>query len=289
MSTTKPRYLTKSRFKLALDCPTKLFYTRKDVYENQSESDPFLEALAEGGFQVEELDRMYYPDGIALLGDDWNYDLLAQKTSDLLQQEYVVLFEAAFLYDGLFIRVDILEKKGNTVNLIEVKAKSVNESEHESYIGARGGLDGGWTPYLYDVAFQKYVIQKSYPDWKITPYLNLVNKEAVASVTGINQFFKITKTPNIRTGITKKEGLTLNDVGDPLLAKINISQELELIYRENPGSETHNFEELINYFKTHYSQDIKIHTPIGKHCKGCEFYSETTNGQTKSGFHECWK
>lgn len=51
----KPRYLTKSRFKLALDCPTKLYYTRKPEYENQSESDTFLQALAQGGFQVKEI------------------------------------------------------------------------------------------------------------------------------------------------------------------------------------------------------------------------------------------
>ena len=50
---SKPRYLTKSRFKLALNCPTKLFYTRKKEYEDSSETDTFLEALAQGGFQVE--------------------------------------------------------------------------------------------------------------------------------------------------------------------------------------------------------------------------------------------
>ena len=32
---TKPRYLTKSRFKLAVQCPTKLFYTgKKDTYRD---------------------------------------------------------------------------------------------------------------------------------------------------------------------------------------------------------------------------------------------------------------
>lgn len=288
MTTTKPRYLTKSRFKLALECPTKLFYTRKDDYSNQSESDPFLEALAEGGFQVEELARMYYPEGVAILGDDWNYDLLAQKTAELLQQENVIIFEAAFLFDGLFIRVDILEKKGDTVNLIEVKAKSVRENEHTSFIGARGGLDGGWSAYLYDVAFQQYVIQKSYPHWNITPFLNLVNKDAVASVDGINQFFRINRNTNLRTGITKKEGLKIEDLGHSLLSKINISQELAIIFKDNPLSDSISFDELINHFKYHYSHDLKINTPIGGQCKGCEFYSETIESQKKSGFHECW-
>jgi hypothetical protein len=47
------RYLTKSRFKLALECPTKLFYTKKpEIFPDQTQGDPFLKALAEGGFQV---------------------------------------------------------------------------------------------------------------------------------------------------------------------------------------------------------------------------------------------
>ena len=98
---------------MALDCPTKLFYTRKKEYENSSETDTFLEALAQGGFQVEELARMEYPDGVAIIGEDWNYQKLADITSDLLSRENVVIFEAAFLFEGLFIRTDILVKQGH--------------------------------------------------------------------------------------------------------------------------------------------------------------------------------
>ena len=52
----KPRYLTKSRFKQALECPTKLFYVgKKKEYADNSLSDDFLIALAKGGYQVGEL------------------------------------------------------------------------------------------------------------------------------------------------------------------------------------------------------------------------------------------
>ncbi len=40
------RFLTKSRFKQALECPNKLFYTKKEEYANSKLEDPFLEALA---------------------------------------------------------------------------------------------------------------------------------------------------------------------------------------------------------------------------------------------------
>ena len=58
------RVLTKSRFKLGLECPNKLFYIGKpEEYVNNKVDDPFMAALAQGGFQVEALARMQYPDG----------------------------------------------------------------------------------------------------------------------------------------------------------------------------------------------------------------------------------
>ena len=59
----KPRYLTKSRFKIAQECPTKLAYTGKPGYGNTKNDDPFLRALAEGGFQVGALAKLYIPGG----------------------------------------------------------------------------------------------------------------------------------------------------------------------------------------------------------------------------------
>ena len=49
------RYLTKSRFKLAAECPRKLFYVGKKGHRDTKQEDTFLQALADGGFQVGEL------------------------------------------------------------------------------------------------------------------------------------------------------------------------------------------------------------------------------------------
>jgi hypothetical protein len=287
MKKTNQRYLTKSRFKQALDCPTKLFYTKKPEYVNNQKSDTFLESLAQGGFQVEELARMNYPKGIAILGDEGNYDLLASRTNELLAQENVTIFEAAFLFDGLFILVDILDKKGDNIELIEVKAKSIHSDKHDGFINTKGKLNGGWTPYLYDVAFQKYVIQQCYPQWNVKAYLMLANKSAVSTVDGLNQFFRISKKTNLRTGIIKPKDLKFEDLGAPLVAKISVEEEVNLIHTTNPIDENKSFEELLNYFKNHYQNDIKIFTEIGKQCKTCEFHTEPTETK-KSGFHECW-
>ncbi|WP_333596780.1 hypothetical protein [Chryseobacterium flavum] len=60
----KNKPLTKSRFKLGLECPNKLFFTSKKEYANTKVEDTFLKALAQGGFQVEELARLGYPQGV---------------------------------------------------------------------------------------------------------------------------------------------------------------------------------------------------------------------------------
>lgn len=283
---TQARYLTKSRFKLALDCPTKLYYTRKPEYENQSETDTFLQALAQGGFQVEELARMQYPEGIAIVGDDYNYDLVAARTEELLKQENVVIFEPAFLVDGLFIRVDILVKKGNNIQLIEVKAKSISSERHTSFI-KRGRISGGWDVYLYDIAFQKYVMQLAYPQWQIASSLLLVDKDATCTVDGLNQCFKIVENSDNRTGIKVKEGLTKDDLGDPILCTISVDEEMDFIQQENPLNPEQSFEEMVHYFKEQYANDTKINTLIGRHCKDCEF--KTDDATYKSGYHECWQ
>ena len=45
------RFLTKSRFKVGFECPTKLFFLDDPAYGNTNIDNSFLEALAEGGQQ----------------------------------------------------------------------------------------------------------------------------------------------------------------------------------------------------------------------------------------------
>ena len=130
------QYLTKSKFNLATECPTKLFYTgKKDEYENTSIDNPFLEALAEGGYQVGELAKLYYPSGHDI--HTLNYEDALEQTNKLLKQDEVVVFEAAIKYNNLFVRVDILVKRGKSIKLYEVKAKSINPIDN-SFLNKNG-------------------------------------------------------------------------------------------------------------------------------------------------------
>ena len=89
-----PRYLTKSRFTLAVECPTKLFYVGKEKeYKNTNQQDTFLQMLADGGFQVGELAKQMYPDGHEISANN-NEEAIAE-TAHWLRQDDVVLFEPA--------------------------------------------------------------------------------------------------------------------------------------------------------------------------------------------------
>lgn len=151
INASKIRYLTKSRFKLAVECPRKLFYTGKSEYLDKSRDDSFLAALAEGGYQVGELAKLMYPAGVTI--EELDHQIALEKTQELLKRDQVVIFEAAFVHGNLFIRVDILKKTGNRIELIEVKAKSYRQSDDGDFRGARGGIKTDFLPYLQDVAF----------------------------------------------------------------------------------------------------------------------------------------
>ncbi|WP_191859553.1 DUF2779 domain-containing protein [Hanstruepera ponticola] len=284
------RYLSKSRFKLGLECPTKLYYTNKNEYANQKKEDDFLDALAQGGFQLEELARLEYDGGTLVDGNPWDYHLLVKKTNELLKQENIILYEPAFLYNNCFIRVDILVKKGNSVELIEVKAKSINSNDKYSILGKRGGLRSEWKAYLFDIAFQNYVMENAFSNWTIEPFLLLIDKSKTATVDGLNQKFKVTSKSNNRTGIIVKEGTTKDDIGESILAKVPVETIISNIksgvYKYD---ESLSFIEAISLFSEYYSKDIKINSPVNVKCKNCEFYTTVYNDSLKSGYIECWK
>ena len=98
----KTRYLTKSRFKLALECPSKLYYSGKpNEYLDSMSENAFMASLAEGGYQVGELAKQRYPEGIEIEGYD--HAKVVQQTMQLLQHDQVVLFEPAILVGNFFI------------------------------------------------------------------------------------------------------------------------------------------------------------------------------------------
>jgi len=283
--------LTKSRFKLGLECPNKLFFTDNLQYANKKIEDPFLEALAKGGFQVEALARLSYPIGRFVDAENWDYDKAVQITEDAFYKDKICLFEAGFAFENLFIRTDIIEKNGSQVKLIEVKAKSINPTDDYAFIGKKGGISSGWKPYLFDLAFQKFVAQKAFPDLIFTAYLMLADKTKPASVDGLNECFRIHKDSDPRKEIEMRVG-SIEEIDESVLCEINVDDVIdEIIAGKHEYLHGYNFIDSIDFLKKHWLEKSYANWPV-KHspCKQCEFKAnkEELDQGLLSGFEFCF-
>lgn len=286
------RVLSKSRFKLGLECPNKLYFTNDKTFANKKSDDTFLQSLAEGGFQVEELARLHYENGIFIDAESFEYEKAVQLTADALLKENVVLYEGAFLVDGYYVRCDIIEKTGNKIRLIEVKAKSFNPIDEYLFIGKNGKLVSGWKQYLFDLAFQKKVLQMAFPNLEVEAFLMLADKTKKATINGLNQLFRVPKNGNPRTDIIKRV-TKIEEIGQSVLSEINVDSVINSIiegtflYYDNL-----NFSEAMDLFRDAYQEKKYLNWPLKfSNCKGCEFKAseeEKLQG-LKSGFEHCFK
>lgn len=285
-----PRYLTKSRFKIGLECPTKLYYTKKNEYPDKKIDDSFLVALAKGGFQVGELAKLYFPGGINV--DSLDYESSLEHTARLLEQESVIIYEAAFCFGNLFVRTDILVKNGMTIELYEVKAKSVDFVD-ENLTVKSGMPSAEWRPYLCDIAFQKHVVESALPDYSVTAFLMVADKSVSATVDGLNQKFLLGRDKSGKTKVDLIGDTSPKALGNQLLCAIPVDRHIDRIYIEEKFDSMtgKSFKGLIDLYATYYQEDELLQGVPGAHCKGCEFIAcnEDEEKGMISGFKECWK
>lgn len=281
-----PRLLSKSKFKLGCECPTKLFYSSKKEYINNNLENEFLQALAEGGYQVGELAKAYFPGGIDI--DTLDYEEALSLTKKHMAKDEVILYEPAFMYKNLFVRVDVLVKKGSKVYIYEVKAKSfdINDEKNQFFNMKKDEIRTNWKPYIYDIAFQNYVVSQALGEFEIFPYLTLSDKTAICSVDGLNQKFPISKDENGRLKVEPKE-LNEKDLEVELLINIPVKEELDFTYENTVFEETKlSFIDNIWFLANMYEKNEKITPQLSSKCKNCEFKYD--DDYSKSGFHKCW-
>ena len=129
MSPRKRPLLSKSRFLAGLQCPLRLWH---QCYNRElaSEISPAQQAIFDAGQQVGRLATSLYPGGVLIQEDHLQHSAAVRSTLAAMDDPDIpAIFEAAFFYDDVRIRVDILQRVGDgRWNLIEVKsATSVKE------------------------------------------------------------------------------------------------------------------------------------------------------------------
>jgi hypothetical protein len=280
-----PYYLSKSDFKVARTCPTKLYY-KKLGYPSTKDGDEYLEFLADGGYMVETIAKLFHPEGIEI---GWNEgpEQSALETIRALQMENVTLFEGTLLSGSKLARVDILKKNGNRFDLIEVKSKSVDGTEGGPFFrSTKGEIIADWVPYLEDVAYQTLVLRELYPTALIRPFLCLVDTAKTTDIESIFSRFELKKRETIPGQKFSRPKVSFFGDVERLrqrhfLITVDVSAEVTELM---PGV----VESAEHFAASLQGQLRKINEPIGVHCLKCEYRSAATLVDARDGFGECW-
>lgn len=156
------RRLSKSRFLSGYQCKLRL-WNEFHAPVPAADASTSQRAVFRTGQQVGELACKRYPDGF-LVGHDYRHfnDALAETDESLKEDTAPVLFEAAFEFDGLIARADIIERiSEGGWRLIEVKATTRVKEIHK-----------------LDFAFQTYILQNAGLDVREGGVM-ILNKEYV--------------------------------------------------------------------------------------------------------------
>lgn len=134
-------YLTKSRYIAGLQCPRRLWsLVHKPLpYEAPAPGSPM-----DRGQEVGRKAHLLFPGGVSINEEPWQHAEAVINTASLRGDMRVpAIFEAAFEYENIRIRVDVLERLANGAwGLREVKGSSGPKDHH-----------------LDDIALQSYVLR----------------------------------------------------------------------------------------------------------------------------------
>jgi len=275
-------YLSKSDFKLARTCPTKLYYKKKG-YPSALDEDQYLKLLAKGGYMIEAIVHQIYPNAVHVSHDKGNQAAI-DETQRLLAEGHTELFEPTFVSNGKLVRVDCFRMIGDTIELIEVKAKSWDSTaEPRPTMNKKGtALITKWEPYIADVAFQKLVLEEIYPDHTVIPYLMMPDQAKTTTIDLLHQHFEVVEHTRPGSSFTNYAVRFTGDAdelrGNHFMTRVNVEDEIAL-FDSQISDET---EMLLDVLLPELSL---ASSPLTSKCKSCEY---RTSEYDASGFAQCW-
>jgi DNA-binding FrmR family transcriptional regulator len=221
------------------------------------------------------------------------YDRPKQFTQELINQHTdIAIAEAAFRWDNCFVRVDILEKHGDVLHLIEVKAKSCDGTT-DNYVDRKGKIKSEILPYLYDVAFQKYVVQQAMPGYQVKASLMMADKTKCADIDHLNQLFAIEEKVNGEMAI-----LVADDAHERIaqsrvkvLTALDVDELCDRIIRGETTEQMDKmgmpFKDFVTYASTAFARDERLVYPHDTRCFSCEF--RQADSDLADGHNECMR
>ena len=170
-------HLSKSDFKVAHTCPTKLWYKKHD-FPTSTDQNEFMKLLANGGFIFGKLATLLFPEGVEIEG---RMEKAIRSTEEkLATNENITLFEPAISINDQLVRVDILQKIGKVIKVIEVKSKSFDSIEAIQDNNYWFDPSNKFKPYIEDIAFQTKVVKEKFPNSEIKSFLMMPDTTAIS-------------------------------------------------------------------------------------------------------------
>ncbi len=137
---TGTKLLTKSKYLVGLQC-SKYLWVMLNEPDRIPKPDASTQHRFDEGHLIGELAKKLFPDGIDIPADDFKDNL--RQTEELLKKRKP-LFEAGFMVDNIFSRIDVLKPVSNDEwDIIEVKSSTSVKPVN-----------------IHDVSFQKYCCEK---------------------------------------------------------------------------------------------------------------------------------
>ncbi|MDE2861532.1 MAG: DUF2779 domain-containing protein [Chloroflexota bacterium] len=131
MTSPRTSSLSKSRFMAGLQCLKRLYL---ETYSRHLEDprDQAAQAILDSGTAVGELARQRFPGGVLIEEEHDRHAQAAASTARAMQDDSIPsLFEAAFTFEGIRTRVDVLRRNDDgTHDLVEVKSSASAKPEH---------------------------------------------------------------------------------------------------------------------------------------------------------------
>ncbi len=278
----RDKYLTRHLFGAGLECPVKLYYYRQDYPQNQR-SRPFIKHAVYNKRLLTALARSVYPNGIFI--DEKQVKKAAYKTSELLQREEVVLFDAVFEHQQMMARLPIVHKTDNQLTVFYVRTKAFDSRKHR-ITDSKGHINSKWEKYLLDFAYQVYLIQMNHSNLNIQAILVMPEKSSSAYTDNL----PLLLDPLDYSSKTE----SVDASNQELLAKLNVTEVVNSLINQSNFAEYYlpesTLKKTLHYLSKVYFGNDKPESKVGKKCKSCEFRiePERLGKGNKSGFNECW-
>ena len=243
----KAKLFTEKHFILAWDCPTKVYYSEKSKYYNQSMKTATVQTNDENKIRFDASLQNLFPEAIVLQETDLT--LNAFTVRKLLTQKKIEIINGCVQVGYFSFRFDYLKKVGNTCFIYDF-CDNKWDLENDTFLNNNISklIKKSWESQIATQAFKEKVFKLGWPYLRMIPNFLLINKK-----------------------------------WDDELVLVSVENECRLLknkkFRYGLG-----FHEQVNLWHLKYLKDKKVAPELSSKCHSCQF--KNTDHSAKEGYRD---